>query len=162
MKLLTLLLSLMFLLGACGEETAKNGQQQKDEYRYVEIEECTIPIAKKFKKLKKAEGYLYRFSYSTNFTDMQSINIKRNEKDTYLIVKNLIEQGKNTILKAEYTKNHFKILEWNLVDSVLHETHYELFIPKTSIRIENSNKTELNYLLDYCKKTWKLNDRKEN
>ena len=161
MKLLIMLLSLMFLLGACGEETVKKGLQQKEDYRYVEIEECTIPIAKRFEKLKEAEGYLYRFYYSSNL-NMQSINIRKNEKDAYIIIKTLIEQDKNTILKAEYTKNHFKILEWSLVDSVLHETHYALFGSKTKISLENSNQSKLKYLLDYCQKTWKLNNKKEN
>ena len=162
MKLLTLLLSLMFLLGACGEEAVKKGLQQKEDYRYVEIEECMIPIPKRFEKLKQAEGYLYRFSYYTNLTDMQSINIRKSEKDAYLNAKTHFKQDKNTILKADYTKNNFKILVWSLINPVLEERHYVLFGPKTKINLANSNKTEINYLLDYCQKTWKLDKEKDN
>ena len=167
MKLLTLLLSLMFLLGACGEETAKNGQQQKEDYRYVEIEECMIPIPKRFKKVnqKYSNKTIFFYIYETKKYKVllqSTIKATQRYKDDYIDMKNYLIQNKNTILKAEYTKNHFKILEWSLSDPVLEETHYKLFGPKTKISLVNSNKTELNYLLDYCKKTWKLDKEKEN
>jgi len=156
-KVITILSTVVLFLVSCGNETTAKKLEQKENYRYVEIEECNIPIPKKFEELKSSDMYLYRFWYGPNIQSFMKINISKNKEDDYIDSKNVIIQYKKTQLEADFVRNHFKILKWKMPDNVLDEVHYNLFGLKTKIILINSNKAELNYLLDYCKKTWKLN-----
>jgi len=157
MKLLTILFSLMFILGACGEEVIKKGVQQKDEYRYVEIEECTIPIAKKFKITNYGNKGLYLHNYVFEekkdiFNKQYLISVNKRHEDDYIHMIESIDKMKNMTIVSETKKNHFKIIE-STMDG---DTMFHLYGVKSRIDLLVSNKKELNYLLDYCQKTWKL------
>lgn len=150
MKLLTILLSLMFILGACGEEAVKKGLQQKDDYRYVEIAECTIPIPSKFKlneNNKFNQTYIYDRNHKLHF-----ISIHKRHQDDYIYAIESIDKMKNMTIVSETKKNHFKIIESTMDE----DTMFHLYGIKSRIDLLVSNKKELNYLLDYCQKTWKL------
>jgi len=149
------------LLQACGTEKTKE-LAQNENYRYVEIEECTIPIPKKFEELKVGDVYIYRFSYHPNIQNFMKINISKNRVDDYIDNKNTIMQNKGTKLISDFKRNHFKIIKWNIVNPIHDEDNYVLFGLKTNINLINRSEKELNYLLDYCKKTWKLDKGEEN
>ena len=160
-KIISILGIAVLLLVSCGNETTHNQPEQKEDYRYVEIEECSIPIPKKFKELESGSVHIHRFGYRYNIIDYKKINISINKKDDYIYDKNSIMQSKITILKSDFLRNNFKIIKWELIDPVQNEDHYKLFGVKTNISLINSSEKELNYLLNYCKQTWKLNKGEE-
>jgi len=156
-KIITILSMATLLLVSCGTETTASKLKQKKDYRYVEIEECTIPIPKKFEELEIGNVYTHRFWYEQDIKNFMKINISINKEDDYLYDKNTIMQNKTTQLKSDFNRNHFKIIKWNLVDDIQDNDNYVLYGFKTKINLINSSEKELDYLLDYCKKTWKLN-----
>lgn len=156
-KTISILGIAVLLLVSCGNETTHNQPEQKEDYRYVEIEECSIPIPKKFKELEAGSAHIHRFFYRANIKNFMKINISKNRQDDYIDSKNTIMQNKSTLLKSDFYSNHFKIIKWDVLDSIHDESNYRLFGFKTNIYLINSNEKELNYLLAYCTKTWKLN-----
>jgi len=143
------------LLQSCGTEEVDE-LVQKQNYRYVEIEECTIPIPKSFNELEVGKKELYRFIDDTNIKNYRSIDILINKKDDYENSKNFIMQNKSIHLESDFYRDDFRIIKWSKIDSIYDAEHYKLFGLKTRINLTSSNETELNYLLNYCKKTWKL------
>jgi len=160
MKYIYSLLTLMFLLTACNTESKKPTRDPA--YNYVEIEECTIPIPKKFKELESGKTKLYRFVDDSDIKNYKSIDISINKEDDYIDSKNFIMQNKSIQIESDFYRNHFKIIKWSVVDSIYDSEYYNLFGLKTNINLTSSNKSELNYLLDYCNKTWKLNKGENN
>jgi len=160
MKYIYSLLALLFLLIACGTESTKPTRDSA--YNYVEIEECTIPVSKKMIHLKDSIGMLYRFAYdSNNGIDDYLMNFSKVTDDRYVNLKENIVQNKDIQIISESEQNHFKILQFNVIDPLMNNAYY-LVGPKTEIYISHSNDTKVNYLLNYCQKTWKLNKGKNN
>jgi len=159
-KLWIPLIFVTLLLQACGTEKT-NEIVQNQNYNYVEIEECTIPIAKKYEKLDPGTGYLYRFSYHStsvkDFINSGLIHVRHIKEGNHYIDRREWMAQQNTIhINSETKRKHFKIIEYKIVDGVL-KPSYSLYGKKTNIDISNAKKEDVNYLLNYCEKTWKLN-----
>ena len=157
MKIISLFSIALLFLQSCGNETTRNQSEQETEYRYVEIAECTIPIPKKFKITNYGNNgfYLHNYIYEEK-KDMRNkqylISVNKRRKDDYIHMIESIDKMKNMTIVSETKKNHFKIIE-STMDG---DTMFHLYGVKSRIDLLVSNKKELNYLLDYCQKTWKL------
>jgi hypothetical protein len=151
-KTITILSAVVLLLASCGNEKTAKKLEQKEDYRYVEIEECTIPIPKKF-KLKESNNSKRIYSFDDKNHKLHIIHINKRYEDDYINMKEFIAQGRNRAIVSETERDNFKILESTIYD----DTMYYMYGKKSAIGLTTSNKAELNYLLDYCKKTWKLN-----
>ena len=157
-KIISILGIAVLLLVSCGNETTHNQPEQKEDYRYVEIEECNIPIPKKFKITNHGneEHYLHNYVYKEKrhiLNKLYVITVNKKYEDAYINMKEFIAQGRYTTIVSETERDNFKILESTIHD----DTMFTLYGKKSVISLMPSNKKELNYLLDYCKKTWKLN-----
>jgi len=151
MKKIIILLSIALLfLQSCGNETRRKQAVQEKEYRYVEIEECTIPIPSKF-KLNENNKFNQTFIYDRNHK-LHFISIHKRHQDDYIYAIESIDKMKNMTMVSETKKNNFKIIESTMDE----DTFFHLYGVKSRIDLLVSNKKELNYLLDYCQKTWKL------
>jgi hypothetical protein len=157
-KTITILSAVVLLLASCGNEKTAKKLEQKEDYRYVEIEECTIPIPKKYDMTNHGneEPYLHNYVYEEKrhiLNKQYLITVKKRYEDDYINMKEFIAQGRNRTIVSETTRDNFQILESTIYD----DTMYYMYGKKSVIGLMPSNKAELNYLLDYCKKTWKLN-----
>ena len=157
-KTITILGMATLLLVSCGTETTASKPKQKKDYRYVEIEECTIPIPKKFEMTNygNSKPYLHNYVYEEKrliLNKQYIIAVKKRYEDDYINMKEFMAQGKDRAVVLERTKDNFKILESTIYDDPV----YHLYGKKSVIAMLPSNKKEVDYLLDYCKKTWKLN-----
>ena len=158
-KVVTILSTVALFLVSCGNETTAKKPEQKEDYRYVEIEECTIPIPKKFKMTNygNKKPYLHNYAYEEILSKYSIVQTTLRNEDDYITMKEFIAQGRNKAIVSETKRDNFQILESTIYD----DTMYHIYGEKSVISLLSSNKTELNYLLDYCKKTWKLNKREK-
>jgi hypothetical protein len=145
------------MLVSCGTEKTKKIVENEN-YNYVEIEECTIPIPKKYEMTNygNKEPYSHNYLYEEKRDKLNKqyiIMTTKRFEDDYISMKEFIAQGRNRVVVLETTRNNFKILESKIYD----DTIYNLYGKKSVIGLMPSNETELNYLLNYCEKTWKLN-----
>jgi len=178
MKLLTLLLSLIFLLGACGKESVKSHPELDSKYDYIEIEECTIPVLKEFKiKTIKNNGASGEFKYTRNISFngkiakdeiYSAISIHKHSVDSYdkyLEKVELLLEHKAMEIRSKLEINNFKGIRFGVKNPIGKDNSYYLFGPITEIDIWNLEENKDNYityLLNYCQKTWKLDKEKDN
>ena len=174
MKYIYSLLALLFLFTACGTE--KNKIEQDPAYDYVEIPECTIPVLKKLNmKYTKGNGWDGRFTFIENggkVIRLYDVGISEslpNMEDKYTERKNSLEQGKDTEIMFIKNTNEFKVIAWKSLTIPYPNQwiNYELFGTDTGISLSESGeeikqKKDLDYLLEYCKKTRKLNKGENN
>ena len=174
MKFILSLLSVALLLTSCGSETTKPTQDPA--YDYVEIEECIIPVLKEIKmKYTKVDGGRGSF----NFIESDGKKIRTyhvvisksysSVKKKYIARKQDIEQSKITKIIFEKVTDKFNVIGWEAIDtpSLSKFVTYEFFGINTMISMNEygekiKQKKDLDYLLNYCKKTWKLNKGEKN
>ena len=174
MKYIYSLLALLFLFTACGTE--KNKIEQDPAYDYVEIPECTIPVLKKLNiKYTKGDGGAGISSFIENGGKKIrtcSVGISRslpNMEDKYTEEKESLEQWKDAEIIFIKNTDEFKVIGWKSLKTHYPNQYikYELFGTNTMIALAESGnelkqKKDLDYLLEYCKKTRKLNKGENN
>ena len=158
-QLLFLGLSILFLV-SCGSEVTE--VKKKAEYIYVEIEECSIPVPRKYNKIEDKDmgKYEYRYTYSGGKDDYKNISILHQKKNSYKRVKKLINSVNTMHINREFKRDEFRIIEVNATYRKRYT--YHILGIKTYIVLDGSNEEELNYTLEYCKKTWKLDKGEHN
>ena len=171
MKIYITILSAMFMLNSCATEEKK--LERNPNYDYVEIEECTIPVLKEFKlKYTKVDGGKGTFDFiEKNHKKIRTYHIGISKSyinidNKYSTRKEEIEQRKDTRIFFEKITNKFQVIGWESVNTSIRFVNYEFFGVNTMIVLneygkEIKQKKDLDYLLDYCQKTWKLNKKKE-
>ena len=159
----------MLVLSSYGTEKRV---EVSDKYNYHEIVECDIPVAKRFNIIRErvSNDHPYDREY------IHVINRKEAEVNLFFILK-VDKKLKKSFSDNAYEKSYeeveskygnFKIYKskfHNPVTKSLMKVTYKLMSEKidkkTHISFEAPTeaqaKEELDYLLDYCKKTWKLN-----
>ena len=158
-QLLFLGLSILFLV-SCGSEVTE--VKKKAEYIYVEIEECSIPVPKIYKIAKdgNAKPYEHKYHYfGKNFNGKTIVTKKRFEGD-YEDLLSFVKKTKTMKLDQEINRTNFKIVTVN--STFDDKITYYLFGIDAYIILSGSNEEELNYTLNYCKKTWKLDKGEHN
>ena len=134
-----------------------NSCAAKSTYKYVEIQECSIPVPATMELIEKKEQYSYSFYepgpkdirkynahglavYTSNFTPLEELLQKLKNKDYPLKLIKKFKKGNFTIIQ-------FSFLEWDY--------NYRIFIGNSMIQLLNSSEKEMNYLVDFCGKTMK-------
>jgi len=158
------------LLQGCGTETGKIKKDPK--YIYVEIEECTIPIPESYDIATDGnnEPYQHKYIGDKNIENYRAIaTASRQENDVErakkITEKTLSTLSNKSLKESIFNRDNFKIYEVTLLSKIASKTkttNYHLFGKNTQVILINSNEIELNYLLNYCKKTWKLNKGEKN
>ena len=158
-QLLFLGLSILFLV-SCGNEVTE--VKKKAEYIYVEIEECSIPVPKMYKKIKSKNTpqYYHRYVYDNGLFNSGTIFTQKRLEDSYEKIKTSIERMKK-VIDRERKDNQFTIIETYTQYKKRRYTYF-IFGIKTYIVLDGSNEEVLNYTLEYCKKTWKLDKGEDN
>jgi len=151
----------LFMLISCGTETE---EVKKDpNYNYVEIEECTIPISNRYKKAKDGNDELYSHKYydsNNSLGKFGKIVTQKRFQDDYIHSIEKMKKMKNVSLKNKRSREDFRILEFGFVQDT--SSSYYLFGKKTLITLFDSDDFEVEYLINYCKKTWKLDKGEKN
>lgn len=130
---------------------------KKEAYRYIEIDECTIPILKKYKTAKAAITYRYEFENTTYTESKDQINFfstaerKKNLEEFKTLINSITKYRIDTRKKEKKQWKNFKVFKNKIENGYM----IDLFGEKTILSFVNISKTELNYLMDYCKKTRK-------
>jgi len=130
--------------------------EKEQKYNFVEIEECTIPISKKYIEEQKGntERYKYKYIYPKKL-DFGKISVEKRFHDDYNVIMQAVKKNPSLEIKKKKRKNYFDITE---IKSYNHNSKiYMLFGKKSIITFINRNTNELDYLLDYCQRTWKQN-----
>lgn len=148
----------ILLLVSCGSEATE--LKKKAGYIYVEIEECSIPVPKIYEMAKHGNMHLYEHNYSYSDKYIQNLITKKRYEDDYENLISFIKKSKTMKLGLKRNRNNFSIVEVNSTfdDKII----YYLFGINTHITLSGSNEEELDYILKYCKKTWKLNKGEKN
>jgi len=130
---------------------------KKEAYRYMEIDECTIPILKKYKTAKAAITYRYEFENTTYTESKDQINFfstaerKKNLEEFKTLINSITKYRIDTRKKEKKQWKNFKVFKNKIENGYM----IDLFGEKTILSFVNISKAELNYLMDYCNKTRK-------
>jgi len=134
-----------------------NSCAAKSTYKYVEIQECSIPVPATMELIEKTDEYSYSFSthvpkdlrkfnpkslavFASNFTPLEELLQKLKKKDYPLKLIKKFKKGNFTIIQ-------FSFLEWDY--------NYRIYVGNSMIQLLNSSEKEMNYLVDFCRKTMK-------
>ena len=177
MKQLITLMSIMLMIVSCGTEGTKT--KQDSAYDYVEMEECTIPVLKEFNITQiQGKGASGISQYDINISSKDGkakiknyliINIYKessdNIHDSHIVMREFLTQHNSIDIRSETEYFKFKIIEYGTKNPILNTSNFYLFGNTIVIDIKglpNKKKRYIKYLLNYCKKTWKLNKGKNN
>lgn len=131
------------------------------DYQVVVLEECSIPIDKRFELIEKYSQYEYNFiakiikpvpDSNQTYTDMKFLRIKKIDKS-----KKIFEMLKKDGYKQIYDKRFldYRVLrkkpDYSLDESFL----YVISNGKTYISLTKSNDEEAIRIIEYCEKTKK-------
>ena len=125
-----------------------------EKYKYIEIEECFIPISIKSELLRKDSEYEYKF-YLPIHEILRGISIKKTKTDTYKNFLNSIRKVPNIILVDEVKKSGFKVIIFQFKNNILTDKLYILIGNKSTIMMNEFESKEVDYLIDYCEQTKK-------
>ena len=142
----TIMLSII-LLTSCASSKQNN-------YKFIEIKECNIPIPQIFKLIEKENQYEYAYFHSRPLSSSSFISIHKKKKDEYNRTLSDINEFDDMKLVSETRKGDFIIIQFSLAYD--NDIHYRLIGKESMIQLLHTSKKEVDYLIDYCEKTRRM------
>jgi len=149
-KYLSIIFGLLFIPNLWAKDT------ENQQYSYIRISECNIPIHKKYTLNEKIGKYEYRYSSLTIQNALtgedSSLAIFLKNKNMYKEVREFINTWDSVTHVSEEKYKGFLLIKYiSKVLSNKYENNYYIFSKDSVIAISNSTDNEINYIMDYCK-----------
>lgn len=125
-------------------------EKNTEKYNFIKIQECFIPVPKKYELIDK--NSLYEYSY--NFCIPNTINcfmlgVNNQNKDSFhKYVYKMKKYIKNIDVSKNYKFKNYSV--YKIENKSFNEISYVINRNETTITLWNSSQEELDYLIDYC------------